>query len=66
MSRIMPVQSDGRAFTSYVSSGLLEQMIQRKYNLPTEGQYRAFLQKYGMQVAQELRKLQVTKVRYSY
>lgn len=64
MSRIMPVQSDGRAFTSYISSGQIEQLIQRKYNITTENQYRQFLQSNGQAVANEMRKLNVTPVRY--
>lgn len=62
MSRIMPAQADGRAFTSYVSSGQLEQMVQRKYNIHDELQYRLFLQRHGALVANENRKMYVTRI----
>lgn len=36
--------ADGRAFTSYVSSGLYDQALEAKYGIADDTQYRAFLQ----------------------
>ena len=44
MSRINPAMSDGRAFTSYVSSGLYNQELERKFGIMDDNAYRAFLQ----------------------
>jgi len=44
MSRINPAMSDGRAFTSYVSSGLYNQDLGRKFGITDDNAYRAFLQ----------------------
>lgn len=44
MSRINPAMSDGRAFTSYVSSGLYNQELERKFGIKDDNAYRAFLQ----------------------
>jgi hypothetical protein len=44
MSRINPAMSDGRAFTSYVSSGLYNNELERKFGVANDTQYRAFLQ----------------------
>jgi hypothetical protein len=44
MSRINPAMSDGRAFTSYVSSGLYDQDLGRKFGITDDTAYRAFLQ----------------------
>jgi len=44
MSRINPAMSDGRAFTSYVSSGLYNNDLERKFGVTNDTEYRAFLQ----------------------
>lgn len=44
MSRINPAMSDGRAFTSYVSSGLYNNELERKFGVKNDTEYRAFLQ----------------------
>lgn len=44
MSRINPAMSDGRAFTSYVSSGLYNNELERKFGVSNDTEYRAFLQ----------------------
>ena len=40
-----PGMSDGRSFTSYVSSCQMNAEIQKKYNLSNDTKYREFLQK---------------------
>lgn len=45
MSRLMPAPSDGRAFTSYLSAGQREEMLQRRLGVVNENQYRQALQK---------------------
>lgn len=58
----MPALSDGRTFTSYLSAGQAEDVLQRRFKLMNENQYRQFLQHNSTRVAQELRKLQVIGV----
>lgn len=45
MSRLMLAPSDGRAFTSYLSAGQREEMLQRRLGVINENQYRQALQK---------------------
>lgn len=59
MSRMMPALSDGRAFTSYMSSGQREEALQRKYGVVNESQYRQYLQHNANAVASELGAMQV-------
>ena len=54
MSRLMPAPSDGRAFTSYMSSGQREEMLQRKYGAVNENMYRQYLQNNANKVARDL------------
>jgi len=64
MTRIAPAMSDGgRSFTNFVSSGLYEQMMQQKFGITGELQYRMFLQRNGGLIADESRKLRVTRFR---
>ena len=49
-SRIMPAMSDGRAFTNFVSSGIYNNYLEDKFNTPSDGSYRQFLQKNAKQV----------------
>lgn len=44
MSRLMPALSDGRTFTSYLSAGQREEMLQRKLGATNENEYRRILQ----------------------
>ena len=53
MSRVNPAMSDARAFTNYMSPGLYDAALQRKYGVADPGQYRQFLQRYGAVVRQE-------------
>ncbi len=54
MTRLMPAPADGRAFTSYLSSGQSEEMLQRKYGAMNENEYRRYLQKNANKVARDL------------
>lgn len=44
MSRMMPALSDGRTFTSYLSAGQREDMLQRRLGAVNENEYRRMLQ----------------------
>ena len=44
-ARLMPAPADGREFTSYISSGQLEDALQRRLGVQNENQYRAVLQR---------------------
>lgn len=63
MSRIAPALSDGRSFTSYTSNGQYEQLMQHKFGIRDELQYRMFLQRNGGLIADESRKLRVMRVK---
>lgn len=52
MSRLMPALSDGRAFTSYLSAGQREDMLQRRLGVKNEVQYRRALQSNADKVEQ--------------
>lgn len=54
MTRLNPAPSDGRAFTSYLSAGQREEMLQRKYGAVNENAYRQYLQKNANKVARDL------------
>ena len=60
MSRLMPALSDGRAFTSYLSAGQAEEVLQRTLGVTNENQYRGVLQRNSARVAEQLRRLQVS------
>ena len=59
MSRLMPAPSDGRAFTSYLSAGQREDMLQRRMGVVNENQYRQALQKNARAVEQLMRGMRV-------
>lgn len=65
MSRIAPALSDGRSFTNYLSSGMNEELTKRRYGIVDELQYRMFLQRNGGLIADESRRLRVTRVKPS-
>lgn len=46
--------SDGREFTDYNAACVLNEMIQRKYNIANSHQYRQFLQENSEQVQKDL------------
>lgn len=48
------VMSDGREFTDYNAACLLNEMIQRKYNITNSHQYRQFLQQNADDVKKSL------------
>lgn len=56
-SRLMPAPQDGRAFTSYLSAGLAEDALQRRFGVTNEQQYRQYLQHNSTRVAEQLRAL---------
>lgn len=62
MSRLMPALSDGRSFTTYLSSGLLEEGLQRQLRLVNENQYRAYLQSNPAKIADTLRRLSLANM----
>lgn len=57
----MPALSDGRMFTSYLSAGQREDMLQRRFGTPNENQYRMFLQHNAGRVASQLTALQTLR-----
>ncbi len=63
MSRIAPALSDGRSFTNYLSAGMNEELTKRRYGIVDELQYRMFLQRNGGVIADDSRKLRVTRVK---
>ncbi len=48
------VMSDGREFTDYNASCILNNMLQKKYNLNNSHQFRQFLQQNAEKVMQDL------------
>ena len=44
-ARLLPAPADGRNFTSYISSGQLEDALQRRLGVQNENQYRAYIQR---------------------
>lgn len=59
MTRLMPALSDARSFTSYLSSGQREEMLQRNLGVMNETQYRRALQKNADKVDRMLRSMVV-------
>jgi hypothetical protein len=51
---VLTAPSDGRAFTSYMSAGQREEMLQRKYGTVNENAYRRYLQQNADKVARDL------------
>lgn len=47
MSRITPAMSDGRSFTNYVSSGIYNTFIERKFSIDDDTEYRRYLQEHA-------------------
>ena len=45
MSRIQPAMADGRCMTNYLAACQYDHIIQRKYNVPNNANFRSFLQK---------------------
>lgn len=62
MTRFNPAPSDGRMFTSYVSSGQAEDLLRRKVGARTENAYRAYLQHNAARVAEMLRRVTVAPI----
>lgn len=59
MTRLMPAMSDARPFTSYMSAGQREELLQRRLGAMNESQYRRSLQRNAGKVEQMLRSLVV-------
>jgi len=60
MSRVNPAPSDGRAFTSYMSAGQTNALMQSKYGVKPHDNlaYRTFLQVNADAVQRDSRRLQ--------
>lgn len=58
-ARFMPALADGRTFTSYLSAGQAEDVLQRRLGVINETQYRQYLQHNSARVANEMRQLHV-------
>jgi len=55
------IMSDGREFTDYASSCILNNIIQTKYNITNSYDYKHFLQKNSEQIMKELRECDKSK-----
>jgi len=66
MSRIMPALSDGRCFTSWAPSCEYDQILQHKYNTPSDASYRAYLQEHALEAQDDTRKLTVVACAYPF
>lgn len=59
----MPAPSDGRAFTSYLSSGQREEALRRQAGATTETEYRQYLQRNAAKVAAQQQAVAITAIR---
>ncbi len=57
MTRLMLAPADARALTGYLSAAQQEAYLRQKYDLRTEAEYRAFLQRNAVAIAGEVRAL---------
>lgn len=55
----MPALADGRCFTNYLASCHYDQRLQTKFKLPTEPEFRQYLQANALAAQDETRKLHV-------
>lgn len=56
-----PGMADGRCFTTYLPSGILNAQMQKQFNVGTGPQYRAFLQENAEKMKQEMRKMSIVQ-----
>lgn len=56
-----PGMADGRYFTSYLPSGILNTHIQEHYKIVSGSQYRAFLQQNAKSVKDAMKKLSISQ-----
>jgi len=54
-----PGMADGRCFTTYLPSGILNAQMQKQFSVGTGPQYRAFLQENAQQIKEEMRKMSI-------
>jgi hypothetical protein len=56
-----PGMSDGRCFTTYLPSGILNAQMQKQFSVGTGPQYRTFLQENAQKIKEEMRKMSVSQ-----
>jgi hypothetical protein len=56
-----PGMADGRCFTTYLPSGILNAQMQKQFNVGTGPQYRTFLQENAQQIKEEMRKMSIVQ-----
>ena len=54
-----PGMSDGRCFTSYLSSGILNENIQKEFKVVSGPDFRTYLQQNGKNIMNEFKKMSV-------
>jgi hypothetical protein len=54
--------ADGRCFTTYLPSGILNVQMQKQFNAGSGSQYRAFLQENAQKVKEEMRKMSIQQI----
>lgn len=55
------IMSDSRTFTNYQSSCIMEEFLQKKYNIKNSHDYRSFLQKNAEQIIKDLGDCDINK-----
>jgi len=56
-----PGMADGRCFTTYLPSGILNAQMQKQFSMGTGPQYRAFLQENAQKIKEEMRKMSIVQ-----
>ena len=56
-----PGMADGRCFTTYLPSGILNAQMQKQFSVGTGPQYRKFLQENAQQIKEEMRKMSIVQ-----
>tara|TARA_Y100000389_G_C17469730_1_gene529214 strand:- start:7130 stop:7351 length:222 start_codon:yes stop_codon:yes gene_type:complete len=56
-----PGMADGRCFTTYLPSGILNAQMQKQFSVNTGPQYRTFLQENAQQIKEEMRKMSIVQ-----
>lgn len=51
--------SDGRCFTSYIANGILNENMQKEFNVASGPGFRSYLQQNGKNVMDEFKKMSV-------
>lgn len=55
------VMNDARTFTNYQSSCIVEEVLQKKYNINNSHEYRAYLQKHAEEIMKDLADCDINK-----